>query len=127
MMVWSPRENDEFFGEPQEEDRDPPATRVTGAPSEIWLVYGDLEEDTTHAEEERHGEVHWCGDKQFPSDVRYVLAEEFDKLRDALESIRQYGSDTLSGRVDGTDDRNWQRDGVLEMTKRARLALTPNV
>jgi len=56
-----------------------------------------------------------------------ALRAENERLRDALESIRQYGSDTLSGRIDGTDDRDWQRDAVLEMTKRARLALTPNV
>jgi len=27
-MTWSPRENDEFFGEPQEQDPDPPAAPV---------------------------------------------------------------------------------------------------
>lgn len=48
---------------------------------------------------------------------------EVARLREALESIRQYGSDTLSGRADGPDDRNWQRDGVREMTRRARTAL----
>jgi hypothetical protein len=69
---------------------------VSGAPAEIWLVYGDLEEDTTHAEEERHGEVHWCGDKQFPSDVRYVLADEFDKLREALVEIAELKSLTAT-------------------------------
>ena len=38
----------------------------------------------------------------------------------ALESVWQYGSDTLSGPVKGqSDDRKWQRDGVLEMTNRA--------
>lgn len=74
-MVWSPRENDNFFGEPQEEDIDPPQPCVTGAPDTIYLVYGDLEESTTHAEEKVHGEVVWCGDKQFSSDVRYVRAD----------------------------------------------------
>ena len=39
---------------------------------------------------------------------------------EALESVWQYGSDTLSGPVKGqSDDRKWQRDGVLEMTNRA--------
>jgi hypothetical protein len=45
------------------------------------------------------------------------------RLRDALESIFQYGADTLSGRIDGPDDRAWQRAAVLEMTRRARTAL----
>ena len=45
-------------------------------------------------------------------------------LERALESIRQYGSDTLSGRADGgSDDRQWQREAVREMTRRARTAL----
>lgn len=48
---------------------------------------------------------------------------EIERLREALDSIRVYGSDTLSGRIDGPDDREWQRESVLEMTKRAREAL----
>ena len=46
------------------------------------------------------------------------------RLREALESIRQFGSDTLSGRTDGPDDRKWQRDAVIEITRRARTALS---
>lgn len=45
------------------------------------------------------------------------------ELLEALKSIAQYGADTLSGPVDGPDDRKWQSDGVLEMTKRARAAI----
>ena len=48
---------------------------------------------------------------------------EIERLRAELDSIRQYGSDTLSGRTDGPDDRRWQRDAVLEMTNRASRAL----
>lgn len=44
-------------------------------------------------------------------------------LREALESIRQFGSDTLSGPMGRADDRAWQREGVLEMTRRASAAL----
>ena len=43
---------------------------------------------------------------------------------EALEGIQRYGLDTLSGRIDGPDDREWQRAGVNEMTKQARLAIT---
>ena len=43
---------------------------------------------------------------------------------EALEGIHRYGLDTLSGRSDGPDDRDWQRAGVNEMTKRARLGIT---
>lgn len=53
-------------------------------------------------------------------------AQEADELRAALDSVWQYGSDTLSGRTDGPDDRDWQRAAVFEMTRRARLALGPN-
>jgi len=44
-------------------------------------------------------------------------------LREALESIRLYANDTLSGRVDGPDDRDWQRGAVVELRNRARAAL----
>ena len=47
-----------------------------------------------------------------------------EQALEALEGIRQYGLDTLSGRVDGPDDRAWQRAAVNEMTKRARLGIT---
>lgn len=48
-------------------------------------------------------------------------------MREALGSIRQYGGDTLSGRVGGPDDRKWQRmddDGVFEMVNLATAALS---
>lgn len=45
------------------------------------------------------------------------------ELLDALDSIRQYGEDTLSGPVGDPDDRKWHRDGVIEMTRRARAAI----
>jgi len=54
-----------------------------------------------------------------------ALLSSIANLKAALESIRQFGSDTLSGRADGPDDREWQREGVREMTARARAALQP--
>ena len=53
-----------------------------------------------------------------------ALRCKLDEKREALDSIRTYGNDTLSGRVDGPDDRDWQRDAVLEMTNRAIAALS---
>ena len=46
-----------------------------------------------------------------------------DALVEALQSIRLYANDTLSGRVDGPDDRDWQRTAVIELRDRARAAL----
>ena len=55
--------------------------------------------------------------------IEAALAREAG-LREALEAIRQYGSDTLSGPTEASDDtREWQRAGVIEMTERARAAL----
>lgn len=62
-------------------DNDDPADpsvhepHVTGAPDEVWLVYGDLERDDTHANCCASGEVTWCEDAQFAADVRYVRAD----------------------------------------------------
>lgn len=55
----------------------------------------------------------------------YEAATEIERLRDVLDTIRIYGSDTLSGRVGGPDDRKWQREGVREMTELARSGLPP--
>ena len=64
---------------------------VTAAPDAIWLVYGDLERDTTHAECYRDGDVNWCEDSQFPSDVRYVRADIADAaVAAALERRSEY-------------------------------------
>lgn len=51
------------------------------------------------------------------------LGNSAREMYDALTAIRQYGADTLSGRADGPDDRQWQRESVLEMTRRARVAI----
>ncbi len=53
-----------------------------------------------------------------------ALEAERDRLRDGLDAIRQYGSDTLGGPSVGViDDRDWQRESVLEMTNRADRVL----
>lgn len=62
---------------------------------------------------------------QAASQEAHPAADKVRELTDALESIRQYGSDTISGRVDGPTDREWFKDGVREMTRRARAALSP--
>ncbi|MBA1366795.1 hypothetical protein [Burkholderia gladioli] len=56
-------------------------------------------------------------------DANAKLIAAAPELVEALQAIAQYGSDTLSGRIDGPDDREWQREAVLEMTRRARAAL----
>jgi hypothetical protein len=48
------------------------------------------------------------------------LRAEADALRDGLEAVYQFGSDTLRGPTGDTpDDRKWHRTAVLEMTNRA--------
>ena len=49
--------------------------KVTGSPERIWLNYGDLERHDTHDECYRNGEVTWCQDSVFDSDVEYVRAD----------------------------------------------------
>lgn len=62
--------------------------RVEGAPVCIWLVYGDIEQDCTHAECTPGGEVFWCEDKQYDSDVEYVRADTVDGLRSDAQKWR---------------------------------------
>ena len=71
-----------------------PPPKITDAPAAIWLVYGDIERDCTHQECNRNGDVGWCDDKQFDSDVEYVRsdtieaqAERIRVLREALERL----------------------------------------
>ena len=63
------------------------APKVTGSPAEIWLVYGDIDRDCTHAE---CAEVTWCEDKQHTSDVRYVRADVAEAMAaDAVDAERE--------------------------------------
>ena len=63
--------------------------KVTNAPENIWLVYGDLEHDDTHQTCYRGGDVGWCDEAQFASDVMYVRADVADRLRAALVELRE--------------------------------------
>ena len=44
-------------------------------PPRVWLNYGDLDCDYTHAELFRDGDVSWSEDQVFDSDVMYVRAD----------------------------------------------------
>lgn len=57
------------------------------------------------------------------ADVLVRLHDANAELVEALLGIYRYGMDTLSGRVDGTDDRAWQREAVKEMSYRAEDAI----
>lgn len=46
------------------------------------------------------------------------------ELEATIDSIYIYANDTLSGRVDGPDDREWQRAAVVEIRNRARRYAT---
>jgi hypothetical protein len=60
------------------------------------------------------------------ADAAYIVhaANLYPELVEALESIEQYGKDTLSGQLPRTmDDLVWTRDGVREMVRRASTVL----
>lgn len=56
------------------------------------------------------------------SDLWRSKAEE---LAEVLEGIRLYNNDTLSGRTDcgGPENREWYREGIIEVRNRANAAL----
>lgn len=57
----------------------------------------------------------------------HEVSEEINRLSDGVGAIRQYGSDTLGGPSNKSDDtRDWQREAVLEMTNRAARLLRGN-
>ena len=53
-----------------------------------------------------------------------ALRAEVERLRDGIDAINQYSTDTLSGPTKRVDDtRDWQRQSVSEVTRRSRLLL----
>ena len=72
---------------------------------------------------QRHRVIKMGGNAEEIAELRQQLEAERERARQAEEtlgSIRIYGSDTLSGRVDGPNDAKWYRDAVREMRNRAR-------
>lgn len=69
-----------------EDERSAPP-RVIDPPADLWLVYGELEQDDTHWICCRDGEVSWCEDKQYDSDVHYVRGDRYDDLHTALTEL----------------------------------------
>ena len=55
-----------------------------------------------------------------------VKAEKakYQELQDVIDSIYTYANDTLSGRIDGPEDREWQHAAVVEIRNRARVFAT---
>jgi hypothetical protein len=49
--------------------------RVLNPPERIFLQVGELDEDWEFDEAERSGEVTWCADSQFDTDVEYRLVK----------------------------------------------------
>jgi hypothetical protein len=78
---------------PQYDDYEsPPKPRVTGSPERIWLVYGELEHDDTHAAliaADNH--VGWCGQSVFDTDQEYVRADIHQGLCGALRDLLHDG------------------------------------
>ena len=99
-----------------------PQPRVTDAPMEIWLQYGDeLLVDTPHSTLARDGEVSWCDSQVFPFDVKYVRSDEVDRLRARvaeLESLDRGGW----VRTCGADHVVVPRDPTPEMLRAGFLS-----
>lgn len=60
----------------------------------------------------------------YASQARADLEAENKRLLDTIDAIYIYANDTLSGRTDGPDDREWQRAAVVEIRNRARKHAT---
>lgn len=74
--------------------------KVTGAPAVIWLVYGDIDRDDKHS---NFQEVTWCEDSQYDSDVKYVRADEVERLRAGLQRAAR-GLEKLGADEDDISD-----------------------
>ena len=97
--------------------------RVTDAPAEIWLVYGDIELDSTHRECCASGEVTWCEDSQFESDVRYVRGDVAQQADAELTKLRAE-CERLRAALDKIAERTGSDDPCRRLVDIARAALT---
>ena len=106
------------------DDVPPASPRVTDAPKELWLNYGDIERDCTHRECYEAGEVTWCQDPVFGSDVKYVRADEADKLRSALVIAEAALADIGDADREPGDDLAWCESRAAKDLPAVRAALS---
>lgn len=101
----------------------PPADdRVASLQARVAELESERDEALTIKDEWRNSAVK-SGIKAAEAALAARAPDDAVKLREALFSIDVYGSDTLSGRMDGPEDAAWYRDSVREMRDRARSAL----
>lgn len=96
------------------------------APERIWV---DIAEEYTRGAMIGNVYATDIGDEpyiHFDAHEAAVAAAraEAAQLQDVLDAIYVYANDTLSGRTDGPDDREWQRAGIVEIRNRARALST---
>ena len=77
----------DVLGPNAEDDECSAPPRVADPPADLWLVYGELEHDDTHWNCCREGDVSWCEDKQYDSDVHYVRGDRYDDAMTALTGM----------------------------------------
>lgn len=63
----------------------------------------------------------------YAQQARADLEAENKQLLDTIDAIYIYANDTLSGRTDGPDDREWQRAAVVEIRNRSRKHATVDI
>lgn len=59
--------------------------KVINPPLRIWLQVGDIDEDMNFGDVP-DGEVSWCSDKQFDTDIEYRLVKTKRRKRSSVES-----------------------------------------
>ncbi len=98
-----------------------PKPRVTDAPIEIWLQYGDeLLVDTPHSTLSRDGEVSWCDSQVFPFDVKYVRSDEIDRLRARVAELEAADGECFTGMIVNIDGHDYGlRPGAARIVKEA--------
>lgn len=68
-------------------DEDSEEAVVLNAPMTIFLNYGDVDGKQEHADLYSSGEVTWCIDSVYKTDVRYVRADIIEKEVDRLREV----------------------------------------
>ena len=98
-----------------------PKPRVTDAPIEIWLQYGDeLLVDTPHSTLSRDGEVSWCDSQVFPCDVKYVRSDEIDRLRARVAELEAADGECFTGMIVNIDGHDYGlRPGAARIVREA--------
>jgi hypothetical protein len=82
--------------------------KVTNAPDQIYLCYGDIDEDVDHNKWRNEDyEIAWCENQPENSDIKYIRADIVDVLRAELAKAKSKIKELEESALEAAEDESF--------------------